>query len=240
MAKFTFLRSEIKYLLTPRQYVAIHDILAKTLINDKYGDSVIQSLYFDTPDYRLIRTSNEKPKFKEKLRLRSYGRAKPSDEVFLEIKRKAKGVVYKRRIRIPEQKAYEFLDGSYLLDDSQISNELTYFKRFYGQLAPSFLLLYDRNALVDPTSDLRVTFDKNVRYRTERLNLHSGFDGKRLLPDGYVLMEIKTTLSIPLWLTKILSDLRIYKTSFSKCGEAYKDHVLTKVRQDVRKEQKIG
>ena len=81
-------------------------------------------------------------------------------------------------------------------------------------------MIYDREAYFGE-GDLRVTFDHNVRYRTEELTLGTGLYGTPLFSRGEVLMEIKTGAAIPLWLTKILSEEKIYKTSFSKYGTAY-------------------
>lgn len=93
-----FKRYELKYVLTPAQYEAVLARAAAHLGPDEYGRTAIQSLYYDTDDFRLIRRSIEKPEYKEKLRLRSYGLAGADDRVFLELKKKCSGVVYKRRI----------------------------------------------------------------------------------------------------------------------------------------------
>ncbi len=211
-----FKRYELKYLLTKSQYFNVLREVAKHLTADKHGQSTIQSLYYDTDDYRLIRRSLEKPEYKEKLRLRSYGLAREDDTVFLELKKKCSGIVYKRRI---ETSVNEIKINS--LGDSQISKEIAYFSSFYKNLSPKVLLLYDRTAYFGE-GDLRVTFDNNIRYRTDRLSLCAGLDGTSVLPDGKILMEIKTGTSIPLWLVKILSKEHVVKTSFSKYGEAYK------------------
>lgn len=210
-----FKRYELKYVLTPTQYEAVLARAAAHLRPDEYGRTAIQSLYYDTDDFRLIRRSIEKPEYKEKLRLRSYGLAGADDRVFLELKKKCSGVVYKRRIETtPRALANGETNGG------QIGREIDYFEKFYGDVSPKALLIYDREAYFGE-GDLRVTFDHNVRYRTEALTLGAGLYGAPLFSRGEVLMEIKTGAAIPLWLTKILSEERIYKTSFSKYGAAY-------------------
>ena len=82
MSKSVFKRNEYKYIITEEQYDSIIETIESRLRADVYGETTIQSLYFDTDDYRLIRTSIEKPDYKEKLRLRSYGLAKEDGEVF--------------------------------------------------------------------------------------------------------------------------------------------------------------
>ena len=73
LAKNVFHRLEYKYVLSLEQYNSIINKIKEVLKEDEHGSTTIQSLYFDTPNYRLIRQSIEKPAFKEKLRLRSYG-----------------------------------------------------------------------------------------------------------------------------------------------------------------------
>lgn len=217
----TMNRVEMKYVLTNVQLSYLKSALDSYMKVDQYGKTSIASLYYDTPDFRLIRTSLEKPEYKEKIRLRSYGLANEQTKVFLELKRKVSGLVYKRRIALKEKDATSILDGD-LYNDEQISKEIMYFSNYYKNLVPAFLIIYDRVAYFDPNSDLRLTIDENPRYRTKELNLHTSLDGTPLLENGGAILEIKVQGAMPLWLTKILSEGGIYQSSFSKVGEAYK------------------
>ncbi len=219
MAKNVFHRLEFKYILNLEQYNAIISEIRENMDHDTYGDKTIQSLYFDTQNYRLIRESIEKPDFKEKLRLRSYGLVNKESEVFLEMKRKSEKVVYKRRVRVTEDEAFDFISKKTDGDDDQISKELKYFRDYYQNLEPKILLLYDREAY--NLDRLRVTFDTNIRYRLNDLNLSTSLEGIQL-DEGLIMMEVKTIHAIPLWLVKLLSDNKIYKTSYSKYGTAYR------------------
>lgn len=219
MAKNVFHRLEFKYILNLEQYNTIISEIRENMDHDTYGDKTIQSLYFDTPNYRLIRESIEKPDFKEKLRLRSYGLVNKESEVFLEMKRKSEKVVYKRRVRVTEDEAFDFISKKTDGDDDQISKELKYFRDYYQNLEPKILLLYDREAY--NLDRLRVTFDTNIRYRLNDLNLSTSLEGIQL-DEGLIMMEVKTIHAIPLWLVKLLSDNKIYKTSYSKYGTAYR------------------
>ncbi len=227
--QMTFKRYEIKYMLTEEQHKTILKELNKYMKEDTHGHSTIQSLYFDTPDFLLIRRSIDKPAYKEKLRLRSYGVAKKDSKVFLELKKKYDKVVYKRRISLKEDEAVNFFkpdEKGEMIDsivDSQIKKEIAYARDLYATLAPRVLLSYERDAFYGKDDDsFRVTFDSNVLWRDKDVNLHSGIYGHEILPKGYVLMEVKTSGGIPLWMTKVLSENKIYKTSFSKYGAAYK------------------
>lgn len=105
---------------------------------------------------------------------------------------------------------------------TQIVNEIDYFLGLYGDLRPTVFLSYGREAyFANDGTGLRITFDDNILCRQEDLTLQSDAYGTPILPEGKVLMEIKCTGGIPLWLTEILSKERIYKTAFSKYATAY-------------------
>lgn len=226
MISYVFKRYETKYILSAEQYAIIKAETDKRLSPDAFGETTIQSLYFDTPDFRLVRASIEKPIYKEKLRLRCYGLNDGTKTVFLEMKRKYNDVVYKRRIACLEDEVKTLFTDN--IQHSQIYNEMLYFINFYQKLYPRILILSDRAAFFDNQIGLRVTYDRNVRYRTEKLNFHTSLDGIPLLPDGNVIMEIKTGTAIPLWLCRLLSENKIFKSSFSKYGTAYKKEISGK------------
>ncbi|MCR5490982.1 MAG: polyphosphate polymerase domain-containing protein [Bacilli bacterium] len=221
---YVMLRKEIKYCMTAEQYAAFLKRIEGHMFLDEYGTTSIASIYYDTNTDLLIRRSIEKPAFKEKIRLRSYGLSKPGGKCYLELKRKAQGIVYKRRIGITEDQANLFMAGGCgLLQDGQIQREITYFRNLYKSLKPRFLIIYERNAYFNKEdSHLRITFDKGIRYRATELNLHTSMEGIPLLPEGSVLMEIKAMNPYPIWLHEALTELRIFQVSFSKVGNAYK------------------
>ena len=229
MANDSFKRVEMKYRLNSEQRAALEALLQKHMVPDAHGESTICNIYYDTPDFRLIRKSIEKPVYKEKLRLRSYGRVSPDDKVFLELKKKYKGVVYKRRISLKEKNAMAFLNGEKVLKTdhedfkkNQISKEIMFFVRSYPFLRPAIYLCYDRTAYFskdDPS--LRMTFDRNIRYRTEDFSLTSEPGGEQLLAPGESILEIKASDGLPLWLVDALDENEIRKNAFSKVGSAY-------------------
>lgn len=218
-----FRRRELKFLIDQQQRQALEQLLKEKMVPDKYGRSTICNLYYDTADFRLIRKSLEKPVYKEKLRLRSYGRIKPGVDVFLELKKKYKGVVYKRRIPVTQEQAGDFMQRrSGLPRDSQIAREMVYFRDFYRDLEPRVYLSYEREAWYDPNdSGFRMTLDRNIRYRTTDLDLSKPMDGREILPPELSLLEVKASGGIPMWLTEHLSRQHIHKQSFSKYGRAY-------------------
>ncbi|MDE5591058.1 MAG: polyphosphate polymerase domain-containing protein [Acetatifactor sp.] len=222
-SQMVFQRYEMKYLLTRKQKEVILAAMEPYMEPDAYGRSTIRNIYYDTDNYRLVRKSMEQPVYKEKLRVRSYGTVEPGDKVFVELKKKYEGVVYKRRIHIPEKTAVDYLAGTRAAPDrSQITEEIDYFLRFYGTLEPRIFLSYEREAYYTRNpGEFRVTFDENILWRETDLSLEKGVYGTPILKQGQTLMEIKTPGNIPLWMVKVLSEEEIRKISFSKYGNAY-------------------
>lgn len=226
MAITVMKRYELKYLLDADQTEFLRKRLKGRMEADQYGKTSIASLYYDTPTYQLIRTSVEKPEFKEKIRLRSYGLATEESPVFLELKRKAYGIVYKRRVQttIPLVKKFFSGEGD-ICAPGQINKEITVFRDHYKTLVPACMIIYDRTAYFEPGGDLRLTIDENPRYRTNDLTLTKSMDGISLLDEGWTVLEIKVQDAVPLWLCEILSAGGIRKGSFSKYGEAYRQQL---------------
>lgn len=225
-----FERKEQKYLLTAGQRRMLEKILLRYMKEDEYGESIIRNVYFDTDTGILVRRSLEKPVYKEKLRIRSYKKTGEEDKVFLELKKKYKGIVYKRRIEVKENAFYDYLEGKREFPErGQIADEIDYFCRFYQTIQPRIYLSYERCAYFGINDDgLRITFDRNIRWRTDRLSLSCEAGGEDILAEGMSLMEIKAANAMPLWLVDQLNALKIRQTSFSKYGNAYKSYISEK------------
>jgi len=226
----TFERYEEKYLLSAAQCQAILAGLRGRMQPDLFGRSMVSSIYYDTQDYRLIRSSLEKPDYKEKLRVRAYGNPSAESKAFVELKKKVDGIVYKRRAEMPISQANLLLSGKKTEQDTQIMREIQYFVRFY-QPQPSVFLSYRRVAYTGAESGLRITFDDDIRFRTSALRLTAGIWGQELLAPGMTLMEIKAPGAMPLWLCELLNHNHVYPTSFSKYGACYRDYIYPQLQQ---------
>ena len=223
----TFERYEMKYLLTQQQKEMVLQAMKPYMRLDCYGRTVIRNIYFDTANFRLVRHSLEKPAYKEKLRIRSYQMSAGDDPVFVELKKKYKSVVYKRRLILSEAQAMDIFQYDLPIPiQSQIAEEIEYFRSYYAGLHPTVFLSYEREAFYSlDGGDFRITFDENILYREFDLCLGSEVYGTALLEKGQTLMEIKTAGGLPLWMSHILNQLKVFKTSFSKYGMAYKSIV---------------
>lgn len=237
MAITTFQRYEKKFLLNEARYHSIYPVLRQKMRFDgncKDGQYYsIYNIYYDTAHSSIIRHSLSKPYYKEKLRLRSYSIPKsPSSEVFLELKKKIGGIVNKRRAVITLGEAYNFLEKRIRPANTdymtlQVLNEIDFFLK-NNDVQPALYISYDRIALQDrENSDFRITFDHNIVTRREDLSIEKGRFGENLLGPATYLMEVKVVGAFPVWLANLLSENEIYKTSFSKYGQEYKQNLLT-------------
>ena len=228
MAKDVFRRLETKYILSKEQYESIREALKPYMTDDEYGLSKIISIYFDTENYDLARESMEKPVYKEKVRLRCYGQATSESKVYLELKKKYQGVVYKRRIALSYAEADLYLKkGIYPDTDSQIMKEIDYFFKYYKSIRPTYIEYMRIASFCNDNRDIRITYDKDVKVKFDEGCLMNGRDAERVLDEDKYLMEIKAPGAMPLWLTKALTDNKIYPGSFSKYGAACKRLKMT-------------
>ncbi len=235
MAIEVFNRYENKYFLSEAALNRVLAVIEERMVPDKFNKDrktySISNIYFDTPDDHLIRTSLAKPLYKEKLRIRAYGVPGKNDLAFLEMKKKFNGLVNKRRTNIPLQDGYKLVANGGIVTVSeemnlQVVKEISSMIQRYNTLVPKVMIAYDRLAYFEKGNpDLRISFDTNIRSRRDRLRLEDGNDGELMIPKGQWLMEIKTASAVPLWLTNLLAQEGIYKTSFSKYGYEYKNHV---------------
>jgi hypothetical protein len=242
MAINTFARKEIKFLLNLEQYNNLITEIDKYMNPDNFcvdgKEYGVYNIYYDTPDDFLIRESLEKPYYKEKIRLRSYfSPAGEDDIVFLEIKKKIGGIVTKRRVTMTLSEADDYLKsrkkpstGKYIT--KQVFSELDAFLKNY-KVTPKQYISYQRRAFFGKDNhDFRLTFDRLITERRDNLSLAAPSYGTQIIGENERLMEVKVSDSIPDWLVRKLSELRIYKTSFSKYGTAYSVYVKKKIKNE--------
>lgn len=223
----TFKRREMKFLLTEEQFKIISEGIAPYMTEDEFGLHTIMNIYFDNDNDDLIRHSLGKPKFKQKMRLRAYGKAAAdNDKAFLEIKKKYRGITYKRRLEMSYKELFDYAALGILPEKKgQVFEEIDYLKNQMN-LVPRIVICYDRAAFFgNDDKEFRVTFDSGVRYRTDDLDLRSGDYGELLSAAPYRIMEVKSASSIPMWLVNILSKNKIYHGSFSKYGTIYQSEL---------------
>lgn len=236
MALTTFQRYEKKFYVTRAQYERLLPVILENMDPDQYcldGKSYnLVNLYFDDDDDSVIKNSILKPRYKEKLRLRCYGPPSSDDTiVYFEIKSKLYGTVVKRRAGMRYAEALEYIEtGKRPPTDiyiyRQVLDEIDELRR-RKPCKPRLIISYDRHAYFmrsDPT--VRLTFDENIMTKRDDLDLSHYKGGRFLIPPDDLILEIKIPDSIPLWLSKALSDESVFITSFSKYGHEYKNRQL--------------
>lgn len=227
MAQNIFERCEKKYIISKQVQETLLERISDRAEPDQYGSYAISNLYYDTENYDLIRNSMEKPFYKEKLRMRSYGKAEEDSQVFVELKKKFKGIVYKRRIALSYGDAKIFLKkGLTGIHIPQIGKEIQYFIQA-NPVQEKVFLSYDRKALKGICdNELRITFDTNIKFRQNNLLLSGSDFGQNIISQEEAIMEIKFLGAMPIWLSKELSNLSVFPSSFSKYGTCYKNFIL--------------
>lgn len=223
-----FQRVEEKYVITKEDKEKLLKTIGNYIKEDEYFKSEIHNIYFDNKNNDLIINSLEKPIYKDKFRIRSYGIPKYNDYVFLEMKTKYKGVVGKRRIKVRLNEIEDYLENN-KETDNKILKEIKYYYKFYN-LQKAIYIAYDRESYKGKEdSNLRITFDSNLRSRRNDLNFKE-IKMKKYFNKDYYIMEIKTIGALPLWLARSLSKLEIYPTSFSKYGKIYEREMKEMVK----------
>ena len=239
-----FNRVEEKYIVTKAQYKELISQFGDKMKCDEYSSGgkfyQICNIYYDTPDSNLIRTSLQKPAYKEKIRLRSYGKPGMDTKVFLEVKKKYRGIVNKRRSTLTLKEAYSFTKTKMLPDikpymNEQVLKELQFSLRCYNA-QPKVFISYERRAFFGADDDsFRVTFDKNIITRRENVNLEYGVFGTKLIDDDTMILEVKYSENMPLWFMRCIKKLGIQKGSFSKYGTEYTKFIESHDFMEVRK-----
>lgn len=212
MVKKVFERFEEKYLISESMMHILLNQNKDKLKKDTYYESLIQNIYYDTPNYDFLKSALDKQEYKEKLRVRTYNQITKDSQVFVEIKKKSNSIVYKRRTTL----SYEHYINDGITGNNQVFNEVAWLKNRY-HLEPMLYISYLRHAFVgidDPS--FRITFDQNILYRNEAVSLSSHPLSKDITPYKQMVMEIKTCGSLPLWLVDFLNTNQIYPTHYSK------------------------
>jgi len=222
-----FNRFELKYVVSLREAERFKHALGAYLVPDDHGDSGgsygLASLYYDSPDYRFYWEKVDGCKFRRKLRIRYYDCGRPltpDTPVFVEIKQRLNRVTQKRRAVLAYSQALQLCDErcipGHAPQDRAVIEEVAGMLWQYD-LRPVSLVRYSRQALLGTDYDLglRVTFDRDLTYRTSGLRLHEEQTELPLFPPDRTVVEIKVNERVPYWLTEMVAkhDLGLMRVS---------------------------
>lgn len=241
MEETVFNRIEKKYLMSRDDKRRLLKQIKRELNKDSYHKTDILNLYFDNSEYDLITQSIDWVDYKLKVRARSYV---GYDKVFMEIKTKLharaandideeneENIGYKRRVLLSHDEFSRLIneeanvselvaESSINEHDLQIAREIDYLIKHF-KLKPRILVSYHRESYRGK-DDLRITFDSNLKYRTDSLRFEKTKHDKMYFKDNRnIIMEVKASGAIPFWLSRILSEQQLYPEQFSKIGKIY-------------------
>lgn len=218
----TFERVEDKYELSQSEYLSFLEAIQAHVHPDIYHKYTVHSVYFDNDHYQLAVNSLQKPEYKCKVRLRTYQDPDADTMCFLELKKKYNDIVYKTRFYMEVASAYQYLYQNKMpKNPNNIMRELDYVFHFY-KLKDFCYVQYDRECYAaNEDMDVRITFDTNIRYRLDDISLSRNGSETNLTEENVYMLEIKCKDRYPMWLVQILSKMKLYKKSFSKCGSIY-------------------
>ena len=228
-----FNRFELKYLITLQQAETFKKALRAFLVADEHGNNNghygLDSLYYDSPDFRCYWEKVDGIKFRRKLRIRRYASESPliaDTPVFVEIKQRLDRVTQKRRAVLPYGDALRMCNEreypeTFAPEDKAVLDEIYAYLWQYN-LRPASIVHYDRHAFIGTDYDLglRVTFDTSLAYQTHQLTLHEKASTLPMLAPNQVVMEIKVNERIPYWLTEMIAahNLKMIRVSKYCCS----------------------
>ena len=241
MAIMSFCRYEKKFLVSAETAKRFAEKISDHVSLDPYciggKEYSISNIYYDTDQHTVISHSLSKPKYKEKLRVRSYGVPDMDSKVYIELKKKINGLTLKRRATLTLKDSYEYFatgkkpeNMKYI--NRQVLSEVDYYLSVHD-VKPMIYVAYDRTAyFANDDRSIRISIDRNVRTRRYDLELNKGDYGEDLLARWVRykkldikdprLIEIKISSSFPLWLVEALSSEQMRMRPFSKYGNEYR------------------
>ena len=215
-------RLELKYVVDLDTRRALEPVLHTRLVRGEYADRTggypVLSLYYDGSSLPLYFEKLTGIERRMKVRLRTYGwRFDPAAVWFLEAKHKDGPAIAKRRLPIDDACIDPLRPETW---DALGPDAAPFLHaRESLRLEPTAQVWYQREVLVSPALDLRITFDSPVRalFPGEPMTrAHLYDDTRAVLPDTCSVLEIKAAQTLPVWLAELVRSAGLVPESFSK------------------------
>lgn len=217
-------RHEYKYLVSEQQLELVATQIASIMQLDKHvnqegkdaGTYNIRSLYFDDYDNTCYFENENGTDPREKFRIRIYNHQ--DKNIFLELKKKARGKCIKNSCTLSRELCDEIIAGKKpaicncnhpLLNKFLIQMETR-------QLHPVVIVEYDRTPYVYNLGNVRVTFDRNIRSSKSEELFNPQLPLRPILPVGQHVLEVKWDEYLPDYIYKTVMIDQLQWTSFSK------------------------
>lgn len=227
------MRYEYKFLVNEADLYSLRRKLEPFVYLDQYSDKsdhkeyTVRSIYFDTSNLKYYHDKIEGLRKRKKVRIRGYNELESGSISFLEVKRKYGNLSKKNRSPIQYKDLEDLIKNrdieSYVIDPSGnpalLADAENFLHHIYKRsLKPIVLIVYDREAFYSKfDSTLRLTFDKNLRYRMspslDSLYFNEGL--KQSLINKFIF-EVKFNTGFPSWLQSIIRELRLSRQALSK------------------------
>lgn len=225
------MRIEYKFLVPMNRLVLLRNAIENFTKRDSYhlgnNDYTVRSIYFDTANLKFYHEKIDGIKERKKLRIRAYNQLSEDSIIFLEIKRKNENYISKNRSPLYLNDLSNLFASkdlsSYIIETEDYERAIKDGQMFFHymskmKLHPIVLIVYEREAYFSKfTDELRITFDKNLRYMLFPYIQDFGNETqmKYILPSHFIL-EVKFSGGLPHWLHKIISELNLSRLALSK------------------------
>lgn len=228
-------RYEMKFLIPADLIADIEQFVAPYCCLDPFCEKTptayyrINSLYVDSHDSLFYHRRRSGSSNRFNMRIRSYGH-QPVAPYFLEVKHKYQGFVKKYRAKVFSDDLYNQIFTASPSTDHNLA--LFQGLAITHGIEPKIMTSYDRKALVSVVDDYaRVTFDRNLKvYQTNDFSVKPepareiNYDNETLFPpDCNVILEMKSTVRVPLWMIDVINYFELRRTSFSKFSNSFEE-----------------
>ncbi len=218
-------RHELKYYLNTADYLIIKNRLSEIVGSDEHagrnGSYKIRSLYFETPDDKVLREKLYGVNEREKFRIRYYN--EDTSYIRLEKKMKINNLTCKISVPITKSECEKLLAGDrkWMRDSKEGLILELYAKMKYQLLHPKTLVDYIREPFVYAPGNVRVTFDTKISTGVNSTDLFN-FKTPMVKAHGspVIIMEVKYDHYLPTIIQSMVQVQNRRVTAFSKYADA--------------------
>lgn len=215
-------RNEIKFIISKTMAEVLKQRLSLIMsvdTNSYNSDNsyLIRSLYFDNENSDAYYEKMDGVEYRKKYRIRIYN----FDDKFirLECKYKHNNMTSKDQILIDKELCSKIINGKIDEIDLTKDNLLRQFALDYrlNRLNPSIIVDYNRVAFTYHVSEVRITFDSQIKSGMYNYNL---FDKNAttysVIDDNQMVLEVKFNEILPESIALILQTVPTFRQAFSK------------------------
>lgn len=217
-------RKELKYVMSEANYLRIQGMLDALLQPDQYGTNgnyMVRSQYYDSITDADLKDNLDGVLEKRKIRVRIYSADALRAKLEYKCKSGSDGIKYSIELAREEAMMLENQQYDFLLGRKEELAKRLYVKMTEQVYSPKTIVEYFRTAYTYPVSDVRVTFDRNIR---GSVNPYGIFEEEPfyipLISPGMGVLEVKYNDFFPSSLKDLLKSIEGLAESCSKYSMA--------------------